>query len=564
MSARNRSAFAACALALCGCQILLGIDERHVAAGGAGGSSASGAGGTTSTGAAGGGGPGGTSAGGAAGHVGASGASGETGGNGGAPATGGSPATGGTTGTGGISASGGTGGSGGTSGTGGAGTTGGTGGIAATGGTGATGGIAATGGTGATGGTATGGASTGGTSGTGGVGTTGGTGGTATGGAGTGGTGGTPTCTVVAALKVSSASATSGPALAALASGPLWSIAWASSNTSILGNAIDGSDKLVNTTDRTLVPAASGTTVSPPQLTAFGTSAAVAYGQAGPQNNSAYAAVRLVDPRTGQTSGSAALGSNEGQAVLPLVGGVAATSALSSLVTGSHLTNASADSGRVTRFSSAPALATSSSPTSSTYAVAVAWSDTASRYGAAFVEAGTSAGGKLVTYDESLGSTTAFAFTATGDQPAFGAAFPASISALGGRFVVAWIDLQSSPNREVFITSVDALNGIRAPTSAVKASDTSATYKYYPRILSDGKSVIVAWVEPSTTLYRVMWRRFDASLTALGPSQCASCATNPANLSPIGLAALGPNDYGFATLLSDNNQYFTHITCTGP
>lgn len=330
-----------------------------------------------------------------------------------------------------------------------------------------------------------------------------------------------------------------------------------------MGNAVDATDKLVNTTEKTLVPTTSGASYSSAVLTAFGSSLAVGYGQKGPQSNSAYAAVRLVDPATGQTSGTAALGANEGQAVLPLAGGIAATNALSSIALGSRLTNAGAVAGRVSRFGATPTFVTSASPTSSTFALDVAWNSSASRFGAAFVESGGSTGGKLVTYDETFGSTGGFAFTGAGDQPAFGAAYPPSVAGQGARFVVAWVDLQSGIH-DVYLTSVDALSGARSPATSVKASDTPASFKYYPRVLWDGRSVVVAWVEQASTLYHVVWRRFDPSFVPLGPSQCASCAIGPAVLGQFGLASLGPNQYGLAMLESDNYQYFAHIGCTGP
>jgi hypothetical protein len=321
--------------------------------------------------------------------------------------------------------------------------------------------------------------------------------------------------------------------------------------------------QLVNASDKTLVPTATNTTYSDPRLTRFGTGLVVGYGQKGPQASSSYAAVRRVDPSTGQTSGSAALGVDEAQAVLPLIGGIATNGGASSIVVGSRLSSASPNAARLTRFSATPTFDTSNSPTSSTLTVDVAWSQTAARYGAAFIESQMATGGMLATYDEALAPKVEFVFTGGSDQPLGGTTTPVGIAPQDGRFVVVWVDVQVTP-RQVYISSVDALSGTRSSAGSVTASDTPASYKYYPKVLFDGSSIVVAWLEPSTAQYRIMWRRFDSTLTPLAASQCATCNADTAQLANFGFAAISANDYGVAALLADGYQHFLHFNCTGP
>ena len=144
-----------------------------------------------------------------------------------------------------------------------------------------------------------------------------------------------------------------------------------------------------------------------------------------------------------------------------------------------------------------------------------------------------------------------------------------SIAGAGGSFAVAWVDGGHTSENEIWLTSVDV--DWRAPLSHVGGAgerDERVFSRAIPRVAWDGRSIAVAWLESTGSgKFDVMVQRFGPALLALDASpRCVSCGTSSwASSGAIDLAVAGPNDYGIAFQMQlPSNQFFSHMTCTGP
>jgi hypothetical protein len=317
--------------------------------------------------------------------------------------------------------------------------------------------------------------------------------------------------------------------------------------------------------DTVAVPAVTNVTYSEPVLAPFGSELVLAAAQKGPSSNTTFTMVRRIQPSNATIVGSQATGPSQPSSTILSVEGLATDPSATRIAVASRISGVVATAATLDRFTAAPAYASPSAAIpSSAYAVSVGWSETATRFGAPYIVSGTSTGGKFSTYDALLSIPPVTTdFTVIPDQPLSGStSFPVSVAPMGSQLVVAWL-AQAPSTFEVFLTSLDPVTGARS--ASVQASDTAATYKYYPRVISDGNSLFVVWVENAGVQYRAMWRRFANSLSPLGPSVCASCPSGQSvPLGRLGAASAARNQYGVAMLLSDNLEYVARITCTGP
>ena len=363
-----------------------------------------------------------------------------------------------------------------------------------------------------------------------------------------------------------------GPAIAYSPTTQLWGIAWTTGTSSVAYNAVDSAGNIQSTSaDVTVVAAAASTLYgSPPGLASAGSDFVLAYGVRN-SAGSAFPAVELLTPGTGARVGNPANGTSASDTTSNAVGGVAVDDAADAIVTASRGGFiATATVARANLFTATPAQTTSLSPSATTYTTAVAWNGAVSRFGMAYLVDGSSSGGMVVTYTTALVAGASYPFTQSGDQPAFGlSGDDVAIAGAGGSFAVAWVDGGHTSEKEIWLTSVDALTGAHlSPTSEVQASVTSAYSKSYPRVAWDGRSIVVAWLESTGSGdFDVMVQRFGPALVALDAApRCVSCGTSSwASSGAIDLAVAGPNDYGIAFQMQlPSNQFFSHMTCTGP
>ena len=167
-------------------------------------------------------------------------------------------------------------------------------------------------------------------------------------------------------------------------------------------------------------------------------------------------------------------------------------------------------------------------------------------------------------------------FTGGTDQPATVSGAPGVALAAGGsRFAVAWADAQSETTgcpecvsgSEIFLTTIPAGGGTRVGEVHVSATALNATSgKYHPAVVWDGVSFAVVWLEYVQGMSRVWLRRYDPQLQPIGPPTWVSkSAPNQPGPNEVGLAVVGPGEYGVAfQMISGTQQELVRVTCNGP
>lgn len=158
------------------------------------------------------------------------------------------------------------------------------------------------------------------------------------------------------------------------------------------------------------------------------------------------------------------------------------------------------------------------------------------------------------------------AFTQAGDVPVFpGAATEVSVTSIDATTaVVAWIGIpKNGTTTQVNLAKVTI--GTNVVTSVTASTDPVIKDKYFPRIVWDGKSLVVAWIEIAQTGdYRIKLRRFDAALVPRDlPIDVQGALTKREG---FGLAVgATPNVYGLAYRASPTSRrHFRIISCEGP
>jgi hypothetical protein len=362
-------------------------------------------------------------------------------------------------------------------------------------------------------------------------------------------------CTVGAPVTASAGSGvTQGPALAFMPPNR-WGIAW-STGSAIKYNSRTTTGTTANASDVTLLTGSYGSQV---RLGKLGSSFIVA---AGLTETNPRSIVRTVEPTAGGSGSGVPSGSHSFESPL-LVGGLAVNGSGSRLLVSSRggtLTAATATAADL--FTNTPAFSKSGVPSGPARATAAAWA--ANLFGVVAVEA--TGAGKIATYDNDLSPSGVHSFTSTASASTSDTRLEISIAGAGARFAVAWIDVRKGgTSPEIWLTSIDAASG--APSSEVMVSDDKGTVKHYPRVIYDGKSIGVAWLEAiSPIAFKVLFRRFTTSLQPLEPltALCTSCTVNLANTA-FDVAAGEANEYGFAFRSSTNDtQYFNRMLCDGP
>jgi hypothetical protein len=139
----------------------------------------------------------------------------------------------------------------------------------------------------------------------------------------------------------------------------------------------------------------------------------------------------------------------------------------------------------------------------------------------------------------------------------------------GDRFAVAWTDGQTCPGcsaSEIYLTVVLAAGARPFGEVRVSTENANANPKAHPRVVWDGRSYVVAWVESIAGVGAVYLQRYDATLKPIAPLVPVSMNAPTAPLvQEIGLAAVAPDEYGVAFHLSGSlQQYLVHVKCSGP
>lgn len=204
------------------------------------------------------------------------------------------------------------------------------------------------------------------------------------------------------------------------------------------------------------------------------------------------------------------------------------------------------------------------------YHAAVAWSETAQRFGVAYLDAQLVPEGWLTLFNLQLQQTEAVDEFTGGLWPLADAGpFELSVTAMGDDFVVTWLDRFDAPltekpedNLDVYAVAIDSATGIVSPSGAVKVSGAKET-RQFVRVLNDGTSYLVAWLEEDALAYAIRAQRLDTGLQPRGgPIEVG--ALGEACIGPFGTAVAGERDYGFVSIASGSILHFNRIFCIDP
>ena len=400
---------------------------------------------------------------------------------------------------------------------------------------------------------------------------------------GDGGADGGAACSIVTAVGASAGPSQTGPSLAYHA--PYFGLVWLNSSNQLFYNAVDLSQAtpLQNAADVSLyAPGGNGTLHTPKLLAVTGSFPfAVAYGvkPAGGASGQTYLEVRKLTAQTGTPTTAAATGATVTDTVAPDIGGLALSD--NGVLAGASRKYdlSGATPAVLNRFSLQPLLLGSTTPTQlgATYATSISWSPVSALFGIAYISAPNPAGGTVLTYDEDMTQLpNPIVFTGGTDQPATVSGAPGVALAAGGsRFAVAWADAQSETTgcpecvsgSEIFLTTIPAGGGTRVGEVHVSETALNATSgKYHPAVAWDGVSFAVVWLEYVQGMSRVWLRRYDPQLQPIGPPTWVSqTAPNHPGPNEVGLAVVGPGEYGVAfQMISGTQQELVRVTCNGP
>jgi hypothetical protein len=390
------------------------------------------------------------------------------------------------------------------------------------------------------------------------------------------------TCTLLAPpAQASVGDATSGPSLAFLAGTPdRWGLAWYTAPNTIKYNVVNSQGVRLGAQDQILAQAVNTDYDQDVRLARTGQSFLLAAGVA-LQGSKPHPALALVDPLTGIPSTLTA-GADDGAGTLPSrVGGVAVNDLGTRIaVTSREYSGAAvtATNATVKLFSpGTPPSYSTTSPGAPAFATSVAWmASGVDRFGVALI---TLTGGKVDLYDADLTSKGSHEFIDGAKDVPQTQSGEVAIAAADKRFAIAWVDKRDVTNdNEIYLTSIDASTGVRVSKGEVLVSEPSARRKRFPRIVYDGKSLLVAWIEAiaqGSAYYDIKFRRYSPELDELVPMGTKTPQRANANAitelsapsTGFGVAVGGKqNEYGFAFsgLAGSTRQFFNHMVCSGP
>jgi hypothetical protein len=276
--------------------------------------------------------------------------------------------------------------------------------------------------------------------------------------------------------------------------------------------------------------------------------------------------LRLIDPTSGAELGPAATSVDLN--VMGLDGlyadGVASAGASGPIAVSGHVGSVPPGTAIFTRFTATPTPIQTTTPRPSVRDTAIAWAPGAQRFGYAVLDA--SGVGFLFVFDTGGSLSSQLSFTGASDSPKGDTLYTlAAVAASEARFVVAWTDDRSG-RTEIYATSLDASTGQAATPAAVLVSTPSSAEKLVPRVVYDGRSVVVSWLEETGAgAYQLMLRRYDEMLRPIAGTLCATCgAASALPVRLFGLAARGPNDYGAAVSVTGDVHRLARVACNGP
>jgi len=203
------------------------------------------------------------------------------------------------------------------------------------------------------------------------------------------------------------------------------------------------------------------------------------------------------------------------------------------------------------------------------YHAAVAWSEAAQRFGVAYFDTQSVPHGWLALFDLQLQQTVYEVTTGLLWPLVDGSPFEPSVTAMGDDFVVAWLDRFDAPlneypedNLDVYAVSIDAASGTVSPPGGVKVSDVPSARRFV-KVVNDGASYLVAWLDEDKFDYAIRAQRLDADLQPRG-ELIEVGETDEAFQGPFGAAAAAERDYGFASIGAGSDLYFNRIVCIDP
>jgi hypothetical protein len=377
------------------------------------------------------------------------------------------------------------------------------------------------------------------------------------------------TCTRAFVPKVASQGTVSyGPSLAYRPGSPgLWGLAWAgTAGATVNYNAVDDTGNLqVAGSDYQAAGAVTNRSYGAfPRLTRVGSSFALAYGVRD-GSSSVYSAVQQINPLTGATLAGPAHGDagTDNQAVA--VGGVSADTAGTWILAAARLGSQTAPTEGHADLFNGSAFNATSAVSASTRTVSVSWVETGASFGVAYTVSPSPSihvafySGNPVQYKATHPLSGGQALPSVGLL-----GYELGIAGVGDRFAIAWVDQRSSP--AIYLGTIGLAGNVTPSTgSGILVSDVNAEAKYFPRVVYDGTSILVAWVEHVGSIYKVNYRRYTPGLLALDDAPQSVTTGFDVSGSAIGVAASAQREFGLAFMVSsDNKQYFTKLTCTGP
>jgi hypothetical protein len=159
-------------------------------------------------------------------------------------------------------------------------------------------------------------------------------------------------------------------------------------------------------------------------------------------------------------------------------------------------------------------------------------------------------------------------FTGAGALPQAGdPAYELGITTAGDRFAVVWLDRRDA-GFDVFVSTVPIAGGTVLGEVLVRKATTQVAY---PRIVFDGTSIVVSWLENipgQPSYFDVRARRYTPALAPLETdSTCVTCGVlGNRPKTAMGAAFATKNDYGFAFMNEGppSRETFVRMLCTGP